>query len=167
MLPVRPAHRLGAVPLIQMDESVDVSLTWRIEVPRARVWQCLTDADLLSQWLGDLVSGAIEADSSFEVNHGDSCCCRSTVRTCAEPGRLEFTWQFPDEPDSMVALELAEADGITDLRLSHTALGDLAESYRDGWSVHLSYLEASALGTPLPRLMFWRLHGTVAQLNVR
>ena len=155
------------MPLIQIDESVDVSLTWRIEVPRARVWQCITDAELLSQWLGDLVSGAIEADSNFEVNHGDNYCCRSTVKTCAEPGRLEFTWQFPDEPDSTVALELAESDGITDLRLSHKALGDLAASYRDEWCVHLSYLEASALGTPLPPSMFWRLHGTVAQLNVR
>lgn len=26
--------------------------------------------------MGDLVSGAIEADSSFEVNHDDSYCCR-------------------------------------------------------------------------------------------
>ncbi len=127
----------------------------------------MTDADLLSQWLGELVSGAIEADSDFEVHHGDNYCCRSTVKTCAEPGRLDFTWQFPDEPASTVALELAESDGITDLRLSHRALGDLAESYRDGWCVHLTYLEASALGTPLPPSMFWRLHGTMAQLNVR
>ena len=64
-------------------------------------------------------------------------------------------------------MELEESGGITDLRLSHSGLGDLAGSYRDGWCVHLSYLEAAALGTPLPSSMFWRLHGTMAQLNVR
>ena len=127
----------------------------------------MTDADLLGQWLGELVSGAVEAESDFVVNHGDDYCCRSTVVTCAEPGRLDFTWHFPDEPASKVALELDGSEGVTDVRLSHSGLGDLAESYRDGWCVHLSYLEAAALGTPLPPSMFWRLHGTMAQLNVR
>jgi len=164
---VQSANRLAAVPLIHIDESVDVSLMWRIEVPRARVWQCLTDADLLSQWLGELVSGAVGAGSDFEVDHGDGYCCRSTVVACAEPSRLDFTWHFPDEPASKVAIELDESGGITDLRLTHSALGDLAESYRNGWCVHLSYLEAAGLGTPLPPSMFWRLHGTMAQLNMR
>lgn len=155
------------MPLIEIDESVDVSLTWRIEVARARVWRCLTEADLLGLWLGELVSGAVRAESGFVVNHGDDYCCRSTVVACAEPRRLEFTWHFPDEPPSKVALELDDSDGITDLRLSHSALGDLAESYRHGWCVHLSYLEAAALDTPLPPSMFWRLHGTVATLDRR
>lgn len=64
-------------------------------------------------------------------------------------------------------MELEETSGKTDLRLSHSGLGDLAESYRDGWCVHLSYLEAAALGTPLPPSMFWRLHSTMAKLNMR
>jgi hypothetical protein len=46
-------------------------------------------------------------------------------------------------------------------------LADLTPSYRDGWCAHLSYLEAAALGTPLPASMFWQLHGTIAQLNLR
>lgn len=115
------APRLAAVPRIQIGGTVDVSLTWRVDVPRARVWQCLTEAHLLSQWLGELVSGAVGAGS----------------------------------------------EGVTVLGLGHSGLDDLAESYRDGWCVHLTYLEAAALGTPLPRSMFWRLHGTVAQLNAR
>ncbi|HEY6935281.1 MAG TPA: SRPBCC domain-containing protein [Marmoricola sp.] len=155
------------MPLIRIDESVDVSLTWRIEVPRARAWQCLTEAGLLAQWLGELVSGAVGPESDFVIDHGDDCCCRSTVVTCAEPSRLDFSWHFPEEPASRVSIELEESKGITELRLDHGGLGDLAESYRDGWCVHLSYLEAAALGSPLPRAMFWRLHGTVAQLNAR
>ena len=159
--------RLAAVPLLQIDESTDLSLNWRIEAPRARVWECITDADLLSQWLGELVSGAVGAESNFVVNHGDDYCCRSTVTAWDEPCRLAFTWHFPDEPASKVALELEESGGTTDLRLSHSALGNLTGSYRDGWCVHLSYLEAAALGTPLPPSIFWRLHETVVQLSTR
>lgn len=159
------SHRLADMPLIHIGESVDVSLTWRIEVPRPRVWQCITDADLLNQWLGELVSGVVGAGSNFMVNHGNDSCCRSTVVTFAEPCRLDFTWHFPDEPASNVTLELDESDAATYLRLGHSGLGDLAEPYRVGWCVHLSYLEAAALGTPLPPSMFWRLHGTMAQLN--
>jgi len=163
-----PPNRLAAVPLIQVDDdSVNVSLTWRIEVPRARVWQCITDADLLSQWLGELVSGVVGAESEFVVDHGDDYCCRSTVLACSGPSRLHFTWHFPDEPASKVGMELKESGGTTALQLTHSGLGDLAESYRDGWCVHLSYLEAAALGTPIPPSMFWRLHRTIAQLNVR
>jgi len=162
-----PPNRLAAVPLIQVDaDPVNVCLTWRIEVPRARVWQCITDADLLSQWLGELVSGVVGPESEFVVDHGDDY-CRSTVLACSGPSRLHFTWHFPDEPASKVGMELRESGGITALQLTHSGLGDLAESYRDGWCVHLSYLEAAALGTPLPPSMFWRLHRTIAQLNVR
>ena len=155
------------VPLVHIDESVNVSLTWRMDVPRERVWHCLTNVDLLGQWLGKLVNGAVAAESEFVVDHGDDYCCRSTVVAYAEPRRLDFTWHFPDEPTSKVGLELEETAGKTDLRLSHSGLGDLAQSYRDGWCVHLTYLEAAALGTPLPPSMFWRLHGTMAQLNMR
>jgi uncharacterized protein YndB with AHSA1/START domain len=155
------------VPLTQINESADVGITWRLDVPRARVWECLTGADLLSQWLGTLVSGAVEAESEFVVDHGDGCCCRSTVVACAAPSRLDFSWHFPDEPPSQVAVDLEESGGGTDLRLIHSSLGDLAESYRDGWCVHLSYLEAAALGAPLPPAMFWRLHATVVQLRSR
>ena len=159
--------RFASVPLLQFDASTNLSLAWRIEAPRARVWDCITDADLLSQWLGQLVGGAIGAGSEFVVDHGGSYCCRSTVVAYAEPGRLAFTWHFPDEPESEVQLDLDESESATELRLTHRALGDLATSYRDGWCVHLSYLEAAALATPLPPSMFWRLHGTIAQLSVR
>lgn len=155
------------MPLIQIDETNDVSLTWRIEVPRARVWQCLTDTDLVRQWLGEVISGQVETGSDFAVDHGDGYVCRSTVVARAEPSRLDFTWHFPDEPRSEVGVELEESGSHTDFRLRHRDLGDLKKSYRDGWCVHLSYLEAAALGTPLPPSMFWRLHGTVSQLSLR
>lgn len=89
--------RLAAVPLIQIEETDDVSLTWRIEAPRARVWQCLRDTDIIRQWLGEVISGEVGAGSDFAVDHGDGYVCRSTVVAWAEPSRLDFTWHFPDE----------------------------------------------------------------------
>jgi uncharacterized protein YndB with AHSA1/START domain len=153
--------------LLRLEASSDLSLAWQIDAPGARVWHCITDADVLSQWLGRLVDGAVDAGSDFVVDHGDNYLCRSTVLACIEPSRLAFTWGFPDEPESEVVLELGESADSTEVRLTHSALGDLTTSYRDGWCVHLSYLEAAALATPLPTSMFWRLHGTIAQLNAR
>lgn len=155
------------MPLLRVDATTDVDLTWRIEAPRARVWQCVTEVDLLAQWLGALVTGSIGPGSTFVVDHGDDYCCTSTVLNFAEPNRLEVTWHFPDEPETKVALHFDESEGVTELRLNHSELGDLADSYRDGWCVHLTYLEAAALGTPLPPSMFWRLHGTIASLTRR
>lgn len=155
------------MPLERSDaaEADDVGVVWRVDAAPARVWRCLTDADLLAQWWGELVEGAVVGDASFAVDHGDGYLCRSTVQTYDEPRRLTFTWQFPDEPPSSVDIELEERDEATIVRLAHRELGDLAAPYRDGWYVHLTYLEAAALGTPLPPSMFWRLHGTIAQLT--
>ena len=138
------------MPLVAIAESPGPQLTWRVEVPRPRVWECLTEPPLLGQWLGALVAGAVVAEGDFVVDHGDA-----------------FTWHFADEPPSCVAVELEESSEATELRLHHRGLGERADSYRDGWCVHLSYLEAAALGTPLPPSMFWRLHGTVARLRSR
>ena len=153
------------MPLLRWEASSHLSLAWRIDAPRTRVWHCLTDADVLSQWLGRLVDGVVDSRSDFVVDHGDNYLCRSTVLARVHPSRLAFTWDFPDEPESEVVLELDASGDGTEVRLTHSALGDLTTSYRDGWCVHLSYLEAAALATPLPMSMFWRLHGTIAQLN--
>lgn len=153
------------MPLTHIDEAVDVTLTWHMQASTARLWQCLTDAHLLNQWLGRLVGGAVRTGSDLVVDHGDGYLCSSRVIEYVEGKRLDFTWQFPDEPPSRVALELDESDGMSVLRLRHSELGDLADSYRVGWCVHLAYLEAASLGTPLPPSMFWPIHGTMAQLS--
>ena len=155
------------MPLLRRDCSRDLTLAWRIDAPRARVWQCITDTELISQWLGRVTDGAVDAGSGFVVDHGDGYLCRSIVRARIEARRLAFTWAFPDEPESEVVLELDESADGTELRLTHSELGDLTTSYRDGWCVHLTYLEAAALATPMPASMFWQLHGTIAALNAR
>lgn len=155
------------MPLTQIDETDALSLAWRIDVAPARVWRCLTEVDLVSQWLGEVVGGEVGAGRDFSVDHGEGQVCRSTVVAWDEPATLAFTWHFPDEPSSEVSLRLEESGDSTDLRLTHGGLGGLTASYLDGWCVHLSCLEAAAWGTPLPLSMFWRLHGTLAYLRMR
>lgn len=153
------------MPLHHIDTASDVSITWTIAAPPTRVWQCLTDPALLREWLGTLAEGAVAPDSGFVVDHGDGYLCRSTVRSCAAPRELAFTWHFPDEPPSRVSIRLEETPDCSVLRLAHEDLVDLATSYRIGWCTHLTYLEAAALGTPLPWETFWSLHGTLAALD--
>jgi uncharacterized protein YndB with AHSA1/START domain len=152
------------MPLKRIDAGDDVTLVWHIHAASDRVWQCLTGAPGLEQWLGRLVSGEVRTGAELTVDHGDGYLCSSTVMGCVDGARLDLTWEFPDEAPSRVVVDLDETDGVTVLRLRHSELGDLAESYRLGWCVHLAYLEAASLGTPLPASMFWPIHGTLASL---
>ena len=161
-----PARRHGGLPCRGGQFYVDVTVKLDEGAASGRVVGAQGGAavPVVNTWLG-ATGGVDAAQGADEGSQIEGYCCRSTVLACSAPSRLDFTWHFPDEPASKVGMELKESGGITALQLTHSGLGDLAESYRDGWCVHLSYLEAAALGTPLPPSMFWRLHRTVAQLN--
>ncbi|MDF8264335.1 SRPBCC family protein [Luteipulveratus flavus] len=142
-----------------------VQMTWRVDAAPERVWQALTSPPGMAEWLGEVVSGAVAPDESFVVDHGDGHRCASTVTALVPGEALTYSWEFPDEPRSEVSWTLSPADEGTMLEVTHAGLGDLARSYRDGWTVHLTYLEASAHGVPLPSAMFWPLHATVVRLS--
>ncbi len=63
------------MPLIHVDESAGISLMWRVEVPHARVWQCLTDAGLLSQWQASWSNRWKAALNAFDITFD----CRLTA----------------------------------------------------------------------------------------
>ncbi len=156
------------MPLTQLGDGSDAILTWHIQTTRDQVWDCLTNAEALGQWLGELVEGAVRLGQDFVVDHGDGYLCSSSVVACIEGEQLGYTWQFPDEPPSRVTFVLEEEpDGSTVVRLSHSGLGDLTESYRLGWCVHFTYLEAASRGAPLPLSLFWPLHATMEKLRSR
>ena len=152
--------------LLQTGES-QLTLEWSIDAPIARNWSVLTDPSYLSQWLGTLVHGAVSSEASFVVDHGDGYSCQSTVIEWETERALGYTWKFPDEPVTDVSWKLSPIDHGTKLTLTHSGLSNLRASYRDGWLVHLTYLEACALGTPLPTAMFWNLHSAFSYLNAR
>lgn len=150
--------------LLQTDESL-LSLEWLVTASTARVWGQLTEPSYLEQWLGELVHGAVSSGASFIVDHGDGYQCSSSVVDCEVERTLRYSWKFPDEPATEVSWSLSSFDDGTKLRLTHSGLSKLLGSYRDGWLVHLTFLEASALGAPLPSTMFWNLYSTFAHIN--
>lgn len=150
--------------LLQTDESL-LRLEWSVYASTSRVWGQLTESSYLEQWLGKLVHGAVSSRGSFVVDHGDGYQCSSSVDDFEVERTLSYTWKFPDEPTTEVSWSLSSFDDVTKLTLTHSGLSKLLASYRDGWLVHLTFLEASALGVPLPAKMFWNLHSTFALIN--
>ena len=143
-----------------------VQLWWRMATSATEVWRHLTTAQHLEAWLGRPLTGQLRIGGVIDIDHGDGYRCVSTV-SALEPGvRLAGTWRFPDEPPSAVTVDLAadELTGGCTLHLTHVDLGDLVDAYAIGWVAHLTFLEASAAGTPLPRTTFWSLHETLSRL---
>lgn len=155
------------MPLLALaSDTESLRVEWVVPAQPDRLWSCLTEDAALSQWLGGLVQGHVGPGRSFVVDHGEGACSSSTVLECTAGISINYTWDFPDEPTSEVSWTLSTHDEGTTVHLTHTGLGDLTTSYTNGWIVHLTYLEAAALGTPLPGRMFWQLHSTVARLRL-
>lgn len=153
------------MPLIATTDDDDaLVLIWRIACELEKAWATVTNPATVAQWLGTVIEGNVATGDHFVIDHGEGYLCRSMLIHRDPPRSVEFTWNFPDESASTVRINLEAVDGGTKLRLMHQGLGALAASYRLGWCVHLTYLEAAALGEPLPPAMFWNLHDTLSKL---
>jgi uncharacterized protein YndB with AHSA1/START domain len=81
-------------------------------------------------------------------SEGEKMTCRGEYRELQQDKKIVFTWQWEDDEDwenhvSIVTVELDDADGGTDLRLTHEQLPN--EESRDGhtrgWNSALDKLE--------------------------
>ncbi len=110
------------------------------------VWDLIATGDGLEKWLAparvDLrVGGAMDIDFREDGLAG------GTITHVDPPVLLEYHWQFPGEPDSIIRFELAETDDGTRLVLEHRLLPlDQCVGYGAGWHAHLDQLEAMATG---------------------
>lgn len=164
--PVSAAHAtLATMPLttISTDDRALV-ITWSLSVPAQAVWAGFSDPTLLSQWLGRSTECDVRSGGRLVVNHGDGYLSRSAVIEAEEPNRLAMTWEFPDEPESQITINLRPFDEGTVVELSHRGLGDRIGSYGPGWITHLTFLEAALAGVPIPTSNFWKLNATFASL---
>lgn len=148
----------------------DVVIEWAIAAGRNAVWASLTNPDAMTAWLGTPSVAEIRPGGNLIVDHGGGYSCQSTVHEVENEGRFALSWHFPDEHETGVLFELTDTeferpDVGCQLTLRHSQLGALAESYRVGWTVHLTYLEAKVHGDPIPTSQFWNLHATLHQLS--
>ena len=113
----------------------------RIDAPAALVFEMLTDAKLLTEWM------ARDADVDFEpggrfrwvYENGDVVLGRFLEIDAPRRLLLAYGWEKPEAraipPESTrVEITLEEVDGGTVLRLVHTGLPTHeVASHRDGW----------------------------------
>ncbi len=66
------------------------------------------------------------------------------------PRRLVFTWSWalawPDEPESLVTVELSPAPGGTEVSVTHAGYGEDGDAYRSGWESGLDKLARRLVG---------------------
>lgn len=151
---------------ISIDDGALV-VVWEFSLPAEAVWAGFVDPTLLSQWLGQSIECDVRPGGRLVIDHGEGYLSRSVVTVATEPHRLAMTWDFPEEPESRIGIELRSSEAGTLLELAHQGLGDLVGSYGPGWVTHLTFLEAAAAGVPIPMSHFWKLHGTFQSLYAR
>jgi uncharacterized protein YndB with AHSA1/START domain len=124
-----------------------------------RVWEYLTDSDLLAEWLG---AGEIETKIGGKVFlRSGGPVIRGTVKTCDPPRALSYSWNVlmlgteqPVTIEAILGFELSENEGNTNLILSH---GPVEPQFRGtsaaGWHTILDILSAHVADETPPDFM--------------
>jgi len=129
-----------------------------IKAPRDRVYAAWTDPAQMRQWFGPenvqtrelVVDARVGGTFRWDLinSDGEKMTMRGEFRELKSNERVVFSWQWEDDEDwenhiSIVTVELDDADGGTELRLTHEHLPN--EESRDGhtrgWNSALDKLE--------------------------
>jgi uncharacterized protein YndB with AHSA1/START domain len=139
-------------------ENLSLEIKRLIKAPRDRVYAAWTDPAQMKQWFGpenvqtrDLVADAwVGGKFHWDLTNseGEEMTMLGEYREL-QPGRkIVFTWQWQDDEDwenhtSIVTVELDDAAGGTELRLTHEQLPNEAsrDGHTGGWNSALDKLE--------------------------
>jgi uncharacterized protein YndB with AHSA1/START domain len=134
-----------------MSEILTQELT--IRAPARIVYELLTDAAHFAEWMA--VEAELEPwpDGTVRWRHANGDVCRGQFVELVPHERVVFTygWERADvgiPPGSTtVEIDLAEADGVTTVRLIHRGLSaPAAEAHAIGWGHYLGRLVVRAEG---------------------
>ena len=124
-----------------------------------RVWEYLTDSELMSEWLG---AGEIEPKVGGKVFlRSGGPVIRGTVLTCDPPRALSYSWnvlmlgtETPVTIEAILRFELTKQEGGTDLVVTH---GPVEDHFRAptaaGWHTILDILSAHVAEEAPPDFM--------------
>jgi uncharacterized protein YndB with AHSA1/START domain len=117
-----------------------------IEASPEEVWEAITEADRLEEWMAEEVDlDPIEGgDASFRSDEEERS---GTVQTVEEQERFAFTWSRPGEGESLVEFTIEGVPDGTRLTVVETPIGPTAIA--GGWSGRLARLRHSLLLTPV------------------
>jgi uncharacterized protein YndB with AHSA1/START domain len=139
-------------------EKLSLEIKRVIKAPRDRVYAAWTDPAQLKQWFGpekvqtrDLIAetrvgGKFRWD--LTNSEGEKMRCLGEYRELQPGKKIVFTWKWDDDEDwenhtSIVTVELSDAEGGTELRLTHEQLPNEAsrDGHTGGWNSALDKLE--------------------------
>lgn len=124
-----------------------VRFTRRYPVPAAELWTALTSPERLARWFAQ-VDGDLSVGGEVTVTFDGGTVTPMVIRRCDAPRELEVAWTFPAEPDSVLLVQVADADGGSELVLDHRLLPhDQAIGYGAGWHTYLDRLDDVLAGS--------------------
>ena len=129
-----------------------------IEAPRDQVYTAWTDPAQMKQWFGpenvqtrDLIADArVGGTFRWDLTNSEreDMTILGEYRELQQGKKIVFTWQWEDDEDwenhiSIVTVELNDAEGGTNLRLTHEQLPneESRDGHRQGWNSTLNKLE--------------------------
>jgi len=129
-----------------------------IKAPRDQVYAAWTDPAQMKHWFGpenvetrDLIADARVGGTfrwDLTNSEGEDMTILGEYRELQPGKKIVFTWQWEDDEDcenhiSIVTVELNDAEGGTNLRLTHEQLPneESRDGHRQGWNSTLNKLE--------------------------
>lgn len=146
----------------QQTQEAVLRLTRRFEAPRERVFEAWTSPEVLKDWWRagphwetpvaevDLRPGGRYRLAMTDTDKGETHVVVGEYREIQPPERLVYTWSWESNSDEMkgsedsvVTVEFAEADGGTEVSLTHTgfATDEIRDLHAHGWEAVLANLE--------------------------
>jgi len=129
-----------------------------IKAPRDQVYAAWTDPAQMKHWFGpenvetrDLIADArVSGTFRWDLTNseGEDMTILGEYRDLQPGKKIVFTWQWEDDENwenhiSIVTVELNDAEGGTNLRLTHEQLPneESRDGHRQGWNSTLNKLE--------------------------
>lgn len=113
-----------------------IDKTYQIKAPIDKVWQALTEANVIEQWTGDKAVFENKEGGDFSFWDGDIHGSNAKIVPCEY---LEQNWYASSSPGQLfkVTFKLTHVDGITTVHLIHANIPDEdVEDFDDGWKVY-------------------------------
>jgi uncharacterized protein YndB with AHSA1/START domain len=124
-----------------------------IDAPPARVYELLTDGELLTEWMAPVAAVDAHAGGSLTWTHLNGDSVVGEFLELLPNRRIVFTYGWDREEvgippgSTTVEIDLHPRNGGTELHLVHRGLpGPIADAHGGGWSNYLGRLAAVAEG---------------------
>src|SRR6266567_7073720 len=144
--------------IMAQTEKLSLEIKRHIKAPRERVYAAWTDPAQMKQWFGPenvqtrnlIVDARVGGEFRWDLvnSEGEKMTMLGEYRELQPSQKIVFTWQWQDDEDwenhvSIVTVELDDADGGTELRLTHEQLPNEAsrDGHTRGWESALDKLE--------------------------